>query len=146
MITGELRSKIDKVWEAFWTGGLANPITVIEQMTYLLFIRRLDELQTQKEQKATFLKKPIDKPLFTQKQYELRWSRFKNTDPDVMFRLFTKENGVFDFLKSAAQNGSVLTKFITGPGLAIGRKIKSDFDALLPPLELPDFSKWVSSG
>jgi hypothetical protein len=52
MITGELKSQIDKVWEAFWTGGLSNPLTVIEQMTYLLFIRRLDELHTAKEQKA----------------------------------------------------------------------------------------------
>ena len=43
MITGDLKSKIDKVWEAFWTGGLSNPLTVIEQMTYLLFIRRLDD-------------------------------------------------------------------------------------------------------
>ncbi len=50
MLTSELRSQIDKVWEAFWTGGLSNPLTVIEQMTYLLFIRRLDELQMQKEQ------------------------------------------------------------------------------------------------
>ena len=49
MITGELKSQIDKVWEAFWTGGLSNPLTVIEQITYLLFIRRLDELQTQKD-------------------------------------------------------------------------------------------------
>lgn len=114
MITGELRSKIDKVWEAFWTGGLSNPITVIEQMTYLLFIRRLDELQTQKEQKAAFVKKSVDKPIFAKNQEELRWSRFKNTDPDVMFRLFTKENGVFDFLKSVAQNGSVLAKFMKG--------------------------------
>lgn len=45
MVTGELKSKIDRVWEAFWTGGISNPLTVIEQMTYLLFIRRLDELR-----------------------------------------------------------------------------------------------------
>jgi type I restriction enzyme M protein len=96
MIAGEVRSKIDKVWEA----------------TFLLFIRRLDELQTAKEQKATFLKKPVDKPIFAKKQEELRWSRFKNTDPDVMYRLFTKENGVFDFLKSVAQNGSVLSRYM----------------------------------
>lgn len=114
MITGELRSKIDKVWEAFWTGGLSNPITVIEQMTYLLFIRRLDELQEQKEKKASFLKKPIDKPIYKKDQAELRWSHFKNTDPEVMFKLFTKENGVFDFMKSIGQNGSVLTKFMKG--------------------------------
>jgi type I restriction enzyme M protein len=61
MITGELRSQIDKVWEAFWTGGLSNPLTVIEQMTYLLFIRRLDELQTQKESQANLLKKFLNK-------------------------------------------------------------------------------------
>ena len=64
MITGELRSRIDKVWEAFWTGGLSNPITVIEQMTYLLFIRRLDELHTQREKKASFLKKQIENPIY----------------------------------------------------------------------------------
>ena len=46
MIIGELKSQIDKVWEAFWTGGLSNPLTVIEQMTYLLFLKILDELQT----------------------------------------------------------------------------------------------------
>ena len=80
MITGELKSQIDKVWEAFWTGGLSNPLTVIEQMTYLLFIRRLDELQTQKEQKANLLKKPIEEPLYNESEYELRWSRFKNID------------------------------------------------------------------
>lgn len=53
MITDELKSKIDKVWEALWTSGISNPLTVIEQMTYLLFIRRLDELHTAKEQTST---------------------------------------------------------------------------------------------
>ncbi len=43
MITGELRSQIDKVWETFWSGGIANPITVIEQITYLIFIKQLDD-------------------------------------------------------------------------------------------------------
>lgn len=45
MITGELRSQVDKIWEAFWTGGISNPLTVIEQFTFLLFLRRLDEQQ-----------------------------------------------------------------------------------------------------
>src|SRR6186713_840384 len=114
MITGELRSKIDKVWEAFWTGGLSNPITVIEQMTYLLFIRRLDELHTQREQKAAFLKSSLENPLFSKDQEELRWSRFRNNDPDVMFRLFTKENGVFDFMKGLGEQGTAFTKFMKG--------------------------------
>lgn len=72
MLTRQLLSKIDKVWEQFWTDGLSNPITVIEQMTYLLFIRRLDDIHTQREQKANFLKKPIDQPIFQEEQNELR--------------------------------------------------------------------------
>ena len=46
MITGELRSKVDRIWGTMWVGGIANPLSVIEQLTYLLFIRRLDEIQT----------------------------------------------------------------------------------------------------
>jgi type I restriction enzyme M protein len=114
MVTGDLKSKIDKVWEAFWTGGLSNPITVIEQMTYLLFVKRLDELQIQKEQKAAFLKQPIESPIFQEDQNEIRWSFFKNNDPEVMYRLFTKENGVFDFLKSMGEKGSAFTRFMKG--------------------------------
>ena len=52
MLTGELRTRIDAIWNAFWAGGIANPIEVIEQITYLLFIRGLDELQTREENKA----------------------------------------------------------------------------------------------
>lgn len=114
MITGELRSQIDKVWEAFWTGGLSNPITVIEQMTYLLFIRRLDELQTQKEQKANLLKKPIEEPLYNEGEYELRWSHFKNMDPEVMHRMFTKQDGVFDFLRNIGNRSAAFSKFMKG--------------------------------
>jgi type I restriction enzyme M protein len=44
LITGELKAKIDRIWDAMWAGGIANPLTVIEQLTYLLFIKRLDEL------------------------------------------------------------------------------------------------------
>jgi type I restriction enzyme M protein len=45
MITGDLKSQVDKIWESFWTGGVSDPLTVIEQFTYLLFIRKLDETQ-----------------------------------------------------------------------------------------------------
>ena len=114
MITGELKSQIDKVWEAFWTGGLSNPITVIEQMTYLLFIRRLDEMQTQKESKANLLKKPIENPIYNEAEYELRWSRFKNMDPEVMHRMFTKNEGVFDFLRNVGSRSAAFSKFMKG--------------------------------
>ena len=54
MITGELRNKVDKLWEVFWTGGITNPLSVIEQFTYLLFIKGLDDIETTKE-KVNFL-------------------------------------------------------------------------------------------
>src|SRR3954468_2181084 len=111
MVTGELRSQIDKVWNAFWTGGLSNPLTVIEQMTYLLFIKRMDELQTLREQKANVLKTPIENPIFNKKQYELRWSRFRDKDPESMYRLFTKDKGVFAFIRNLASNGSSFSKY-----------------------------------
>ncbi len=52
MITGELKSKVDKIWDTIWSVGISNPISVVEQLTYLLFIKRLDELHTLKERKA----------------------------------------------------------------------------------------------
>jgi type I restriction enzyme M protein len=64
MLTGELRNQIDRIWDAFWTGGISNPLEVIEQITYLLFLRRLDELQTVEELKASRLKKPIERRIF----------------------------------------------------------------------------------
>ena len=56
MITGELRNKIDRIWETFWTGGITNPLEVIEQFTYLLFIKGLDDKEIIKEQ-LSLLKK-----------------------------------------------------------------------------------------
>ena len=55
MLTGEIRGQIDAIWNTFWSGGISNPLEVIEQITYLLFIRRLDELQTNEENKAARL-------------------------------------------------------------------------------------------
>ncbi|HEV7394966.1 MAG TPA: type I restriction-modification system subunit M N-terminal domain-containing protein [Pyrinomonadaceae bacterium] len=75
MITGDLRSKIDSLWNAFWSGGISKPLEVIEEITYLLFIKRLDELHTAQEAKANRLKKPIENPIFNQKQQSFRWSR-----------------------------------------------------------------------
>jgi len=107
MITGEIRSQVDKVWEAFWTGGISNPLTVIEQFTYLIFIRRLDERQQLEEKKAAMIGKPSGKTFFTEKQKPLRWHMFKNEDPEVMFELFTKPLvdglSVFDHMKQVVR-------------------------------------------
>lgn len=101
MITGELKSKVDKIWDTMWSGGISNPLSVIEQLTYLLFIKRLDELHTLKERKANRTKKPIEEPIFTAKQEQLRWSRFKETAPEQMFETLRDE--VFPFIKSLGQ-------------------------------------------
>jgi len=98
MITGELKSQVDRVWDAFWSGGISNPLEVIEQITYLLFIRRLDDLQTLAENKANLTGQPIEHPIYRTGQENLRWSRFKNEDPELMYD--TVENAVFPFLRN----------------------------------------------
>ncbi|ADE16974.1 N-6 DNA methylase (plasmid) [Nitrosococcus halophilus Nc 4] len=97
MITGTLKSQVDRIWDAFWSGGISNPLTVIEQITYLLFTKRLDELHTVRERKANRLGKPIEDPIFSAKQQPLRWSRFKDREAGEMYELFRDE--VFPFIK-----------------------------------------------
>jgi type I restriction enzyme M protein len=113
-MTGEIKSKIDKVWEAFWTGGLSNPLTVIEQMTYLLFIRKLDEEQKIKEAAAFELEQPIDAPIYLEKEYPLRWSRFKDLESGEMFHLFIQPDGIFDFIRNMGNQQSVFSQSMRG--------------------------------
>tara|TARA_R100001369_G_scaffold66202_2_gene93355 strand:+ start:1209 stop:1541 length:333 start_codon:yes stop_codon:yes gene_type:complete len=56
MLTGTIRSQIDQIWNAFWSGGVSNPLSVIEQLTFLLFIKRLDEIHTREENKAEMMR------------------------------------------------------------------------------------------
>jgi type I restriction enzyme M protein len=118
MITGDLKSQVDKIWESFWTGGVSNPLTVIEQFTYLLFIRRLDETQLLEEKKAAFIKKPIANAIFTAEQQELRWSSFKNKEPQAMFDLFTRTTvggiSVFDHMKAVGNDLGVFAQYMKG--------------------------------
>jgi len=112
MITGELKSQIDKIWDAFWTGGVSNPLTVIEQITYLLFIRRLDDIQNQKEQKANFLKIPIEDPLFSEQQKNCRWGQFVQMPPQEKFEAVRDD--VFPFLRELGDKNSVYGKYMKG--------------------------------
>jgi type I restriction enzyme M protein len=109
MITGDIRSQIDRIWDSFWSGGISNPLEVIEQITYLLFLRRLDDLHTLEENKAARLKKPIERRIFPEgkdgigkgggRSYEdLRWSRFKHFAPAEMFEIVGEH--VFPFLRT----------------------------------------------
>ena len=104
MITGELKSRVDRIWDTMWSGGISNPLSVIEQLTYLLFIKRLDEVHTLRERKAARLKQSIDEPIFEDGQERLRWSRFKDFSPEEMYE--TVKDQVFPFIKSlGAGNG-----------------------------------------
>lgn len=119
MFTQELRSQIDQVWNAFWSGGISNPISVIEQITFLLFIKRLDELQSLAEAQANFTGKEIENPIYTEANMDLRWSQFKNLDPETMFRLFQKENGVFEFMKNYGGKSVSFSKFMKNASFMI---------------------------
>ncbi len=64
MLTGENKGKIDKIWNTFWSGGISDPLRVIEQISFLLFIKRLDDIHTTREKQANRLGKPIKEPIF----------------------------------------------------------------------------------
>src|SRR6185503_12558808 len=111
MVTGEFRSQIDKVWDAFWSGGISNPLEVIEQITYLLFLKRLDDLETLEENKATRLKISMERRIFPEgkdkkkRPYaDYRWSRFKNLAPAEMFEVVGEH--IFPFLRNMGGDGS----------------------------------------
>src|SRR5690242_5635588 len=114
MLTSELRNDIDKIWLTFHSGGITNPLSVIEQITYLLFIKRLDEEQQRLEAQSKVLGAPIDRPIYSKKQKELRWSSFKDLEPESMYQLFRKENGVFDFMRNYGDKDSAFGKFMKG--------------------------------
>lgn len=101
MLTGEIRAQVDRVWDAFWTGGISNPLEVIEQLTYLLFIKRLDERQTLLEHKANRFNQPIIDPVFEADQQPLRWSRFKDFDPETLYQTIVEQ--VFPFIKQLSK-------------------------------------------
>lgn len=105
MITGEIRSQVDKLWAAFWTGGISNPMEIIEQITYLLFLKRLDENQTRAENKANRTGRPIENAPFPaglddkgRSYQDFRWSKFKNFSREEMYEVVAEH--VFPFLRT----------------------------------------------
>lgn len=110
MITGEIKTQIDNIWDTFWTGGITNSITILEQMTYLFFMKMLDDAQLQKESNAALLGVKVKDPVFEEGTWHnpetdkevpfesLRWSVFKNYDAARMYN--TIRNDVFPFIKN----------------------------------------------
>ena len=110
IITGELKNKIDKIWEIFWTGGITNPLSVIEQFTYLIFIKLLDDKQLRAERDAILL--GIEpKKFFNEEQQNLRWSNFKELEAQKMYD--TMVNEVFPFIKNLnGDNSSSFSRYM----------------------------------
>lgn len=111
MLTGEIRNQVDRIWDAFWSGGVSNPLSVIEQITYLLFIKRLDDLQTLEENKAEALGRPMERRIFPEgadargcAYADMRWSRFRNFEPREMMAVVADH--VFPFLRTLGEEGS----------------------------------------
>lgn len=99
MITGAIKNKIDKIWTDIWAGGIANPLTVIEQLTYLMFIRSLDEKELEREEFENISGEKMPK-IFPQSAagQSMRWSKFKNDDPRRIFDVMSQK--VFPAIKS----------------------------------------------
>ena len=112
-----MKSSIDNLWLRFHTGGVSNPMEVIKQITYLLFIKRLDDLEKAKEAKANIIGKQLEDATFSQDEQELRWSNFKNMEASVMYDLVRTK--VFDFIKTLGGKDSAFAKYMKNAYLAI---------------------------
>ena len=97
MVTGELKTKVDGVWDIFWSGGVTNPLTVIEQLTYLMFIKILDDNETRREKNAELLGESVTNPVFDADHQNCRWHVFRNYEPDAMYENMVQN--VFPFIK-----------------------------------------------
>ena len=97
----ELRNKIDRIWEYFWTGGITNPLSVIEQITYLLFIKGLDDKEIRNEKDDVFLGITSDR-IFDKEHQNCRWSIFKDYEAGKMFK--NMQDNVFPFIKGLGNN------------------------------------------
>ena len=110
MITGEIKNRIDTIWDTFWTGGITNSITILEQMTYLFFMKMLDDAQRTKEANANAMGVKVKDPTFKEGNWHnpetdkdvpyenLRWSVFMNMEAETMFRTISRD--VFVFIKN----------------------------------------------
>jgi type I restriction enzyme M protein len=112
MLTGEVRNKVDKIWTDIWAGGITNPLTVIEQITYLMFIRSLDEKELESEsfEALSGEEQPKYFPPGEDGQ-NMRWSKFKNRDPRFIYDIVSTK--VFPFIKSMnGNNASAFSRYM----------------------------------
>ncbi|CAA6821309.1 MAG: Type I restriction-modification system, DNA-methyltransferase subunit M (EC [uncultured Sulfurovum sp.] len=108
MITNELKNEVDKIWETFWTGGISNPLTVVEQFTFLIFIKSLDTAQRTIDKKK--LLSPNTKDIFPTDKQHLRWEELSNLAALEMFSVFQTE--IFPFIKTLSSEQSAFANYM----------------------------------
>ena len=108
MLTPSIQSKIDQLWDKFWSGGIANPLTAIEQISYLLFMRRLDALDLKNSEDAKWLKKKHTSLFRGNKA--CRWSHFRHLPGDEMLEVVRDK--VFPFLKNLGGEEHQFAKYM----------------------------------
>lgn len=112
----ELRERVDRLWTEFWTGGIANPLTVIEQITFLMFSRLLDITEAREENRTRRTGKAFRR-IFAEDQQELRWSQFKNLPGEEMLRLVRDK--VFPHFRTVALEGAKFGEYMKDAQLLI---------------------------
>lgn len=142
MITGDIKNRVDRIWEQFWTGGVTNPLTVIEQFTYLLFIKGLDDAQKRMERQAQLTGGPLANRIYTEEQAHLRWSHFKELDAEAMFNIVKDE--VFPHMKQVRGGDARFSKHLENavfviPTPLLLQRVITGIDNLLT--DLPDQSR-----
>lgn len=112
MLTGEVRNKVDKIWTDLWAGGITNPITVIEQLTYLMFIRSLDEKELENESFEAISGQPMPKIFPQDEEGQLmRWSKFKTMDARIIYDIVGTK--VFPFIKTLnGEDSSAFSRYM----------------------------------
>ena len=107
MLNSKIKSSIDRLWDKFWSGGISNPLTAIEQISYLLFMKRIDQMDLKKIQDAEFTGEAY-KSLFAGENENLRWSHFRHMEGgEMLTHIQTK---VFPFLKTLNSENSAYSK------------------------------------
>lgn len=118
MLTGQLRNDIDKLWEKFWTGGVTNPLVVIEQISYLMFSRMLDMQETTAEKKAKRTGQPFTRQFPETKEGQmLRWQNFKQLSGKELLPHLKKE--VFPYFANVELSGSDIAQFMADADVEI---------------------------
>lgn len=151
MITGELKTQIDGIWNTFWTGGISNTITIVEQLTYLIFIKDLDETETRNERKALrgFKYTPLFAVYKGEKdevnQQNFRWKNLKEMDVNARHNIFTNTvDGVFPFIRSLGQDKSLFSTYMKGATFGISKP--SVLDQVMEKLERIDMTNQDTKG